>query len=204
MIVVIDNYDSFTWNLVQYLRELGGEVEVFRNDEISVDELFDLRPAGVLLSPGPGAPDGAGITLDAVARFAGVVPVLGVCLGHQAIGQHFGGRVAHAGQVMHGKVSDVYHEGEGVFAGLPGQFSATRYHSLVIAPDAIPNCLATTAWTVNDHGDRDEIMGLRHLELDVEGVQFHPESIESEHGHALLKNFLDRCNVAVEPPKDSE
>ena len=196
MIAVIDNYDSFTWNLVQYMRELGADVQVFRNDAISVDALADLSPAGVVLSPGPGTPDTAGITLAAVARFAGVVPVFGVCLGHQSIGQHFGGRVAHAGRVMHGKVSLVHHSGEGVFNGLPDPFRATRYHSLVIAPDSMPNCLVSTAWTCDEQGDREEIMGCRHVELDVEGVQFHPESIESEHGHALLKSFLDRCNTA--------
>ena len=196
MIAVIDNYDSFTWNLVQYMRELGADVQVFRNDAISVDALAAVSPAGLVLSPGPGTPDTAGITLAAVERFAGQLPIFGVCLGHQCIGQHFGGRITHAGHVMHGKVSDVHHAGEGVFNGLPDPFRATRYHSLVIAPDSMPNCLVSTAWTRDEQGNREEIMGCRHVELDVEGVQFHPESIESEHGHALLKSFLDRCNTA--------
>lgn len=193
MIAVIDNYDSFTWNLVQYLRELGADVSVYRNDEITVDALADTCPQGLLLSPGPGSPDSAGITLAAIERFAGVIPLFGVCLGHQAIGQHFGGRIVHAGRVMHGKLSPVHHTGEGVFTGLPDPFMATRYHSLVIAQDTMPNCLAVTSWTCNERGEREEIMGCRHVELDVEGVQFHPESIESEHGHRLLKTFLDRC-----------
>jgi anthranilate synthase component 2 len=196
MIAVIDNYDSFTWNLVQYLRELGANVEVFRNDQVTVDELVAMSPAGLLLSPGPGTPDDAGITLAAVKRFSGHIPVFGVCLGHQAIGQHFGGLVSLAGHVMHGKRSLVHHNGEGVFAGLPTPFNATRYHSLVVASQSLPNCLCVTSWTLNDQGHREEIMGFRHLELDVEGVQFHPESIESEHGHALLKSFLDRCLAA--------
>ncbi len=198
MIAVIDNYDSFTWNLVQYLRELGGEVEVFRNDEISIEQLRRLNPAGVLLSPGPGTPDSAGITLAAVREFSGEVPLFGVCLGHQAIGQHYGGRVAHAGKVMHGKLSAVHHNGEGVFAGLPQAFVATRYHSLVVAPESMPNCLAVTSWTCDAQGQREEIMGFRHVELDVEGVQFHPESIESEHGHTMLESFLDRCSATTQ------
>ncbi len=196
MIAVIDNYDSFTWNLVQYLRELGGQVEVFRNDRVTVEQLVAKQPAGLLLSPGPGTPDDAGVTLDALAYFAGRIPVFGVCLGHQAIGQHFGGVVSLAGQVMHGKRSSVHHNAEGVFTGLPTPFNATRYHSLVVLQQSLPNCLGVTAWTVNDAGHHEEIMGFRHLELDVEGVQFHPESIESEHGHALLKSFLDRCYPA--------
>lgn len=193
MIAVIDNYDSFTWNLVQYMRELGADVEVYRNDEITVDALAAEKPAGLLLSPGPGTPSTAGITLAAIERFAGEIPVFGVCLGHQAIGQYFGGEIAHAGRVMHGKVSEVFHTDAGVFEGLPDPFRATRYHSLVIAQHAVPNCLAVTAWTRDEDGEREEIMGCRHVELDVEGVQFHPESIESEHGHRLLKTFVDRC-----------
>ncbi len=192
MLAVIDNYDSFTWNLVQYLRELDATVEVFRNDLITVDALDALAPEAVLFSPGPGDPDGAGITLAAIERLAGRVPLFGVCLGQQAIGQHYGGRVARAGDVMHGKVSEVHHQGRGVFAGLPSPFVATRYHSLVIAPDSVPDCLEVTAWTLDERGERAEVMGLRHRTLDVEGVQFHPESIESEHGHALLANFLKR------------
>ena len=192
MLAVIDNYDSFTWNLVQYLRELDAEVEVFRNDALGVDELAAKGPRAVLLSPGPSVPDNAGITLGVVERFAGRVPVLGVCLGHQAIGQHFGGRVTRAGRVMHGKTSEVHHAGVGVFEGLPSPFVATRYHSLAVRPDSVPDALEVTAWTLDAHGAREEVMGLRHRELDVEGVQFHPESIASEHGHRLLANFLRR------------
>ena len=192
MLAVIDNYDSFTWNLVQYLRELDAEVEVFRNDALGVDELAAKGPRAVLLSPGPSVPDNAGITLGVVERFAGRVPVLGVCLGHQAIGQHFGGAVTRAGRVMHGKTSEVHHAGVGVFEGLPSPFVATRYHSLAVRPDSVPDALEVTAWTLDAHGAREEVMGLRHRELDVEGVQFHPESIASEHGHRLLANFLRR------------
>ena len=187
MIAVIDNYDSFTWNLVQYLRELGAEVVVHRNDAIALDALEATRPRGVLISPGPGTPDGAGISLGAVARFAGRVPLLGVCLGHQCIGQHYGGRIGRAREIMHGKLSAVEHAGQGVFTGLPTPFTATRYHSLVIEPDSLPDVLEVTARTADG-----EIMGVRHRRLDVEGVQFHPESISSEHGHALLANFLVR------------
>ena len=190
MIAVIDNYDSFTWNLVQYLRELGADVAVHRNDAVGLDELAAAEPDAVLVSPGPGTPDGAGISLGAIPRFAGRVPILGVCLGHQSIGQHYGGRVARAREVMHGKLSRVHHAGQGVFAGLPSPFAATRYHSLVIAPDSVPDELEVTAWTEDEAGERVEIMGVRHREHAVEGVQFHPESIESEHGHRLLGNFL--------------
>lgn len=190
MIAVIDNYDSFTWNLVQYLRELSADVEVFRNDRIGIAELATTKPAGVLVSPGPGTPDSAGISLPAIEYFAGDVPVFGVCLGLQSIGQHFGGRIGHAREVMHGKRSLIHHGGRGVFSGLPSPFWATRYHSLVITPDSIPDVLEVTAWTEDAGGERVEIMGARHRELAVEGVQFHPESIESEHGHALLGNFL--------------
>jgi len=192
MIAVIDNYDSFTWNIVQYLRELGTEVRVFRNDAVTLQQLVELDPAGVLLSPGPGAPDGAGITLSAVHGFAGAVPVFGVCLGQQAIGQAYGGRIGAAHRIMHGKTSLVHHEGQGVFEGLPSPFRVTRYHSLVVIPDSLPAELEATAWTLDEHGEREEIMALRHRTLEVEGVQFHPESIESEHGHALLARWLQR------------
>jgi len=192
MIAVIDNYDSFTWNIVQYLREIGAQVDVFRNDAITVQQLAEREPAAVLLSPGPGLPDGAGITLDAVHGFAGAVPVFGVCLGQQAIGQAYGGRVGAAGSIMHGKVSLVHHDGLGVFEGLPSPFRVTRYHSLVIESDSLPEDLEVTAWTLDETGQREEIMGLRHRRLDVEGVQFHPESIESEHGHALFARWLQR------------
>ncbi len=185
MILVIDNYDSFTWNLVQYLGELGAEVRVVRNDEIDVAGIAALRPAGLVLSPGPCTPNEAGITLAAIRELAGKVPILGVCLGHQAIGQAFGGEVVHAGKVMHGKTSSVTHDGRGVFRGVPSPFAATRYHSLAIRRDSLPDCLEVTA-----ESEDGEIMGVRHRGLPVEGVQFHPESILSEHGHALLRNFL--------------
>ena len=187
MIAMIDNYDSFTWNLVQYLQELGAEVRVFRNDEITVDGLAAVRPSHIVLSPGPGEPGGAGILLETVRRFAGKVPLLGVCLGHQAIGQAFGARVVRAGQVMHGKTSRVRHDGGGVFRALPVEFTATRYHSLVVAEESLPACLAVTA-----RSEDGEIMGLRHRELAVEGVQFHPEALLTEHGHVMLGNFLNR------------
>lgn len=185
MIAMIDNYDSFTWNLVQYLQELGAEVRVFRNDEVTVDELTAARPSHVVLSPGPGEPSAAGILLESIWRFAGRVPLLGVCLGHQAIGQAFGGRVVRARQVMHGKTSTIRHDGEGVFRALPEAFTATRYHSLAVAEEGLPGCLAVTA-----RAEDGEIMGLRHRELAVEGVQFHPEALLTEHGHAMLANFL--------------
>ncbi|MFO8154973.1 MAG: anthranilate synthase component II [Pseudomonadota bacterium] len=188
MIVMIDNYDSFTYNLVQYLGELGAEVQVLRNDEATVDEIDALAPSHVILSPGPCTPNEAGISLAAVERFAGRVPLLGVCLGHQAIGQAFGGDVVHARQVMHGKTSPMHHRGEGVFRGLANPFEATRYHSLVVARDSLPAELEETAWTTAEDGG--EIMGLRHRRFTVEGVQFHPESILTRHGHDLLRNFL--------------
>ena len=196
MLLVIDNYDSFTYNLVQYLGELGAEMKIFRNDEITVDEIErELNPERILISPGPGTPHTAGITLETIDRFAGKVPILGVCLGHQAIGQAYGGDVVRAKTIMHGKTSRIRHEGRGVFAGLPDAYEATRYHSLVVQRETLPDCLEITAWTDNDDGSFDEpafdeIMGLRHREHPVEGVQFHPESILTEHGHALLKNFL--------------
>jgi len=185
MVLMIDNYDSFTYNLVQYLGELGAAVQVVRNDEFSVDAVEALRPERVVVSPGPGVPSEAGISLGVIERLAGRVPILGVCLGHQSIGQAFGGRVVRAGQVMHGKVSRLRHDGAGVFAGLPEAFTATRYHSLVVERETLPECLAITA-----EADDGEIMGLRHRSLAIEGVQFHPEALLTEHGHALLKNFL--------------
>jgi len=190
MLLMIDNYDSFTYNVVQYLAELGAQVEVRRNDEISVEEVEAMAPARIVISPGPCTPDEAGISMAVIERFAGRVPLLGVCLGHQSIGQVFGGAIVRARQVMHGKVSPIHHDGRGVFAGLPSPFTATRYHSLVVARDSVPDCLEVSAWTITASGEVDEIMGLRHRELAVEGVQFHPESVLSEHGHALLENFL--------------
>jgi len=182
---MIDNYDSFTYNLVQYLGELGEQVKVVRNDELGIDEIEALAPARIVISPGPCTPNEAGVSLDVIRRFAGRVPILGVCLGHQAIGQAFGGKVVHARQLMHGKVSPIHHAGHGVFRGLPSPFSATRYHSLAVERASCPEVLEITAWT-----DDGEIMGLRHRTLAVEGVQFHPESILTEHGHLLLRNFL--------------
>ncbi len=185
MLLMIDNYDSFTYNLVQYLGELGEEVRVVRNDELAVEDIARLAPARIVISPGPCTPNEAGVSLAAIRRFAGKVPILGVCLGHQAIGQAFGGRVVHAKTLMHGKVSPIHHAGKGVFRGLPSPFNATRYHSLAIERESCPADLEITAWT-----DDGEIMGVRHRSMAVEGVQFHPESILTEHGHALLRNFL--------------
>lgn len=190
MLLMIDNYDSFTYNLVQYLGELGADIRVFRNDEITVDEVEFLGPERIVISPGPCTPNEAGISVETVTRFAGRIPILGVCLGHQAIGQAFGGRVVHAGRVMHGKVSDIYHRDEGVFRGLPNPMVATRYHSLVIERATLPDCLEITAWSLDERGEFEEIMGVRHRTLDVEGVQFHPESILTAAGHDLLRNFL--------------
>jgi len=190
MLLMIDNYDSFTYNLVQYLGELGAEVRVARNDQIGLDDIERLSPRAIVISPGPCTPDQAGISVAAVRRFAGHVPLLGVCLGHQCIGQAFGGRVLRARQVMHGKTSRIHHHGHGILRGLGNPFEATRYHSLVVARDALPDCLEITAWTRDDAGGVDEIMAFRHRELDVSGVQFHPESILTEHGHDLLRNFL--------------
>ena len=192
MLLMIDNYDSFTYNLVQYLGELGEDVRVFRNDETTLDEVALLAPRAVVISPGPCTPKEAGISVPLIKRFAGDVPILGVCLGHQAIGQAFGGRIVHAQRVMHGKTSPIHHEGKGVFAGLPNPLTATRYHSLVIERDSLPDCLEITAWT-----DDGEIMGVRHREKPVEGVQFHPESILTEAGHDLLRNFLKQRSEAV-------
>lgn len=190
-VLMIDNYDSFTWNLVQYLQELGADVQVFRNDEITVPILAQYSFSHLMISPGPCTPNEAGVSLEVVRHFAGRVPLLGVCLGHQTIGQVFGGRIVRAKQVMHGKTSAVFHEAKGVFRGLPSPFVATRYHSLVVDSQSLPDCLEVTAWTLSADGSLDEIMGLRHRELNVEGVQFHPESILTEHGHALLQNFLE-------------
>jgi anthranilate synthase component 2 len=193
MLLMIDNYDSFTYNVVQYLAELGADVRVVRNDEIAVADIEALAPERIVISPGPCTPNEAGISMAVIAQYAGRLPLLGICLGHQSIGQVFGGEVVRARQVMHGKVSPIFHTGSGVFAGLPSPFTATRYHSLVVARESLPDCLEITAWTQNEHGEIDEIMGLRHRELGVEGVQFHPESVLSEHGHALLKNFLEQA-----------
>jgi|TARA_B110000881_G_scaffold53082_1_gene45106 anthranilate synthase component 2 len=188
---MIDNYDSFTYNIVQYFGELGVEVKVFRNDEIGLDEIAALGPDQIVISPGPCTPNEAGISTSVITEFAGKIPLLGICLGHQSIGQVFGGQIVQAGKVMHGKISAIHHEGNGVFKGLSKPFSATRYHSLVVDKQALPECLEVTAWTETPQGECEEIMGIKHKELMVEGVQFHPESILSEHGHALLKNFLD-------------
>jgi anthranilate synthase component II len=190
MILMIDNYDSFTYNIVQYLGELGADVRVYRNDAISLTEIEQLAPEKIVISPGPCSPSEAGISIDVIRHFAGKLPILGVCLGHQSIGQAFGGNVVRARQVMHGKLSPVYHDSTGVFRDLPCPFTATRYHSLVVDLASLPDCLQVTAWTQHADGGVDEIMGLRHKTLDLEGVQFHPESILSEHGHHLLKNFL--------------
>lgn len=190
MLLMIDNYDSFTYNLVQYFGELGVEVRVFRNDQLSVDAIEEQRPRYLVISPGPCTPNEAGISVAAIERFAGRVPILGVCLGHQSIGQAFGGRITRALQVMHGKTSPIHHQDLGVFKGLSQPLKATRYHSLVVEPASLPDCLEVTAWTLDAVGAREEIMGIRHRDLPVEGVQFHPESIETEEGHALLRNFL--------------
>ncbi|MDX1491548.1 MAG: aminodeoxychorismate/anthranilate synthase component II [Pseudohongiellaceae bacterium] len=191
MLLMIDNYDSFTYNIVQYLGELGADVRVYRNDAITIDEIKALAPKQIVISPGPCTPNEAGISVAAIEAFAGKIPLLGICLGHQSIGQAFGGKIVRANTVMHGKLSDMYHNGEGVFTGLASPFSATRYHSLVIEKETLPECLEITAWTQTEDGQLDEIMGVRHKTLPVEGVQFHPESILSEHGHQLLKNFLE-------------
>jgi len=194
-LAVIDNYDSFTYNLVQYLRELGAQVEVHRNDLVSIENLQKPSIKALLLSPGPGNPDSAGITLDALSAFAGKLPIMGVCLGHQSIGQYYGGTIAHAKHIMHGKLSQIHHNAEGVFANLPSPFTATRYHSLVISPATVPECLAITAWTEDEAGNVEEVMGVRHRTHMIEGVQFHPESISSEHGHDLMKNFLSNAGL---------
>ncbi|WOX06961.1 anthranilate synthase component II [Microbulbifer pacificus] len=191
MILMIDNYDSFTFNVVQYLAELGADVVVKRNDEISVADIEQLNPEKIVISPGPCTPNEAGISMDTIRAYAGRVPILGICLGHQSIGQVFGGRVVRARQVMHGKTSNIVHNNVGVFHGLSNPFEATRYHSLVVEKGSLPDCLEITAWTETEDGEIDEIMGLRHRELAVEGVQFHPESILTQHGHDMLRNFLE-------------
>jgi len=187
MILMLDNYDSFTYNLVQYFGELGADMRVVLNDEMTVDQIAALKPQKIVVSPGPCAPAQAGVSLEVIKAFAGKLPILGVCLGHQAIGEAFGGNVVHAKELMHGKTSPVTHTGAGVFKGLPSPFIATRYHSLAVEREKLPDCLEVTAWTADG-----EIMGMRHKKLDVEGVQFHPESILTEHGHTMLKNFLER------------
>ncbi len=190
MLLMIDNYDSFTFNLVQYLGVLGQQVKVIRNDALDVAGIRALHPAQIMISPGPGTPDDSGVSLDVLRELSGEIPIFGVCLGHQALGQVFGGRVVRAKKIMHGKTSPVHHRGQGVFAGLPNPFDATRYHSLVVEQASLPDCLEVTAWTESADGSIDEIMGLRHKTLAVEGVQFHPESILTEHGYNLLRNFL--------------
>ena len=192
VILMIDNYDSFTYNVVQYFGELGAQVQVFRNDAISIAEIESLGPAQIVISPGPCTPSEAGISMEVISHFAGRIPLLGICLGHQSIGQVYGGEIIRAKKVMHGKLSAIHHSGQGVFTDLTMPFMATRYHSLVVDAKSLPDCLDVTAWTEDENGDIDEIMGVRHKELAVEGVQFHPESILSEHGHALLNNFLSQ------------
>ena len=190
MLLMIDNYDSFTYNLVQYLGELGVEVQVFRNDQVSITQMEKLNPDQIVISPGPCTPNEAGISVEAIKHFAGEKPILGVCLGHQSIGQAFGGKIVHASAIMHGKTSMIRHKGIGVFRDISNPFEATRYHSLVIEKQSMPDCLEVTAWTETESGDLDEIMGVRHKDYPIEGMQFHPESILTEHGHNLLKNFL--------------
>ncbi len=189
MLLMIDNYDSFTYNLVQYFGELGQEVGVYRNDQITLDEIRELKPSWIVISPGPCTPNEAGISVDVITEFGATTPILGVCLGHQSIGQAYGGRIVHAREIMHGKTSLIYHKEGGVFHGLPNPLQATRYHSLVIEGDTLPECLEVTAWT-----DDDEIMGVRHREHPVQGVQFHPESILTQYGHDLLRNFLEQSD----------
>lgn len=192
VLLMIDNYDSFTYNVMQYFGELGAQVQVFCNDAISIAEIESLGPAQIVISPGPCTPSEAGISMEVISHFAGRIPLLGICLGHQSIGQVYGGEIIRAKKVMHGKLSAIHHSGQGVFTDLTMPFMATRYHSLVVDAKSLPDCLDVTAWTEDENGDIDEIMGVRHKELAVEGVQFHPESILSEHGHALLNNFLSQ------------
>jgi anthranilate synthase component 2 len=191
MLLMIDNYDSFTYNLVQYFGELKVDVQVHRNDQITIKDIERLKPKYLVISPGPCTPNEAGISIDAIRHFAGKIPILGVCLGHQSIGQAFGGKIIHAKEIMHGKVSQIFHKGEGVFKNLYSPLEATRYHSLVIDINTLPNYLEITAWTETGGGTIDEIMGVRHKKYPIEGIQFHPESILTQHGHAMLKNFLD-------------
>ncbi|WP_028487312.1 anthranilate synthase component II [Thiomicrorhabdus chilensis] len=192
MLLMIDNYDSFTYNIVQYFGELGQQVEVHRNDQITLEQIQTMDPEFLVISPGPCTPTEAGVSVEAIKHFAGKIPIMGVCLGHQAIGQAFGGKIVRAKQVMHGKTSPVYHHNVGMFTGLPNPVQTTRYHSLVIEQDSLPDCLEVTAWTQDDQGHLDEIMGVRHKTLPIEGVQFHPESILTEQGHQMLQNFLDQ------------
>ncbi|MDY6980122.1 MAG: aminodeoxychorismate/anthranilate synthase component II [Pseudomonadota bacterium] len=192
MLLMIDNYDSFTYNLVQYFGELGVEVKVYRNDQVTLDDIAKLNPGYMVISPGPCTPAEAGVSVEAIRHFAGKLPILGVCLGHQSIGQAFGGKVVHAGSIMHGKTSMIHHHDVGVFKGLDNPLEATRYHSLVIEKTSLPDCLEVTAWTQQDNGELDEIMGVRHKEMAIEGIQFHPESILTEHGHDMLRNFLEQ------------
>ena len=192
MLLMIDNYDSFTYNVVQYLGELGADVHVHRNDEITIDQIREMNPEKIVISPGPCTPNEAGVSLQVLEQFKGKLPILGICLGHQSIGQAFGGDIVRASRVMHGKTSPVYHNDAGVFRGLPNPLTATRYHSLVIDKNTLPDWLEITSWTSNEDGSREEIMGVRHKEYDIEGVQFHPESILTECGHELLDNFLKR------------
>ena len=191
MLLMIDNYDSFTYNLVQYFGELGQDVHVHRNDKITVAEIEQLSPEHIVISPGPCTPNEAGISIDVINTFKGKIPILGVCLGHQSIGQAFGGKIIHAHDIMHGKTSDIHHNGTDVFKGFENPFTATRYHSLVVEKDSMPDCFEITAWTQNKDGDMDEIMGLKHKDLAISGVQFHPESILTSYGHELLQNFLN-------------
>ncbi len=191
MLLMIDNYDSFTYNLVQYFGELGADVRVLRNDQIDIGGIEKLDPDQIVISPGPCTPNEAGVSVETIKHFAGKKPILGVCLGHQSIGQAFGGKIIHAGNIMHGKTSMIHHTDVGVFSGIDNPFEATRYHSLVIEKASLPDCLEVTAWTEDEKGEPDEIMGVRHKEYAIEGMQFHPESILTEHGHQLLKNFLD-------------
>ena len=191
MLLMIDNYDSFTFNVVQYLSELGADVEVYRNDEISVEQIADKKPEAIVISPGPRTPNEAGISMEAISAFDGRMPILGICLGHQSIGQVYGGRIVKAGRVMHGKTSLIHHNNAGLFNQLENPFTATRYHSLIIESATLPDCLEVSAWTENDKGEVEEIMGVRHKIRPVAGVQFHPESILTEHGHDLLRNFLN-------------
>jgi anthranilate synthase component II len=192
MLLMIDNYDSFTYNVVQYLGELGADVQVHRNDEITLEQIEQLNPEKIVISPGPCTPNEAGVSMEVIKAYAGKLPILGICLGHQSIGQVFGAKIVRAGQVMHGKTSMIQHANAGVFKGLSNPFQATRYHSLVICKNHIPDCLEVTAWTENQDGSMEEIMGVRHKTLDIEGVQFHPESILTQHGHDLLRNFLEK------------
>jgi len=191
MLLMIDNYDSFTYNLVQYFGELKVDVQVHRNDEITIAEIEELNPEYLVISPGPCTPNEAGVSIEAIKHFAGKLPILGVCLGHQSIGQAFGGNIIHAKEIMHGKVSKMFHKDEGVFKNLENPLEATRYHSLVVDAKTLPDCFEITAWTENESGEMDEIMGIRHKDYAIEGIQFHPESILTQHGHAMLQNFLD-------------